>query len=508
MAKSSFTRRDFLKVSALSSSALALSGCTSLDRFFIGDKRDLRNEVVILGAGAAGLAAAFELKKNRIPFRIFEASSRVGGRVQSAAVFPEGGPVAELGAEFFESSHSHVFDLAKELNLPVKEIERTRGLEAHLFAFNKKVYQVGDLAKKLKTLVKPIRRIQHELFQDEDVFLSFENVLQYEKSSYFDSLSLRALLDLWQKDVDPLVLKLIEVQAVNRFGVNANDQSSLHFLSTLEGATSSLLGGQSIYRMEGGLSRLTQTLASRVAGVIPDQIMKLNCPLVKIVQEHDFFALTFDCEAGKETFRTRNIICTIPFTKLREVEGIGELKLSTLKKENIRLQDYATHSKGAIAFSNPFWRNRSKNVPANLGNFTGDFISQKIWDSGRGQEGEQGLLTYQRSGVSGLKAGVSAVGEALKDLKLFYGDLPPVTASAFTPFVNWEQRKWSRGSMAVFKPGQYMLYKGVAAVPEYEGRFLFAGEHTSLKYPGSLQGALESGLRAASDIAVHFTAQG
>ncbi|WP_374074026.1 hypothetical protein [Bdellovibrio bacteriovorus] len=36
-----------------------------MDRFFMGDKRDLKNEVVILGAGAAGLAAAFELKKKK-----------------------------------------------------------------------------------------------------------------------------------------------------------------------------------------------------------------------------------------------------------------------------------------------------------------------------------------------------------------------------------------------------------------------------------------------------------
>jgi monoamine oxidase len=54
--------------------------------------------------------------------------------------------------------------------------------------------------------------------------------------------------------------------------------------------------------------------------------------------------------------------------------------------------------------------------------------------------------------------------------------------------------------MAYFKPGQYMKYRGVAGEPEYGGRFLFAGEHTSLRNAGTVQGALETGTFAASSI--------
>ncbi|MGZ3770995.1 MAG: flavin monoamine oxidase family protein [Bdellovibrio sp.] len=502
MAKSSLSRREFLKISALNSSVLALSGCTSLDQFFIGDKRDLRTEVLILGAGAAGLAAAFELKKRKIPFRIFEASSRVGGRIQTADVFPEGGPVAELGAEFFESNHSAVFNLAKELNLPVTEIEMIKGLEPQLFNFNKKNYGVSNLVKRLKTLQKPLAKIEQELFKNERINLTFENSLRFEKAAYFDSLSLRDLLDLWKGEVDPLILSLIEIQAVNRFGVDAQAQSSLHFLSTVEGGSSSLLKGQAIYRMEGGLSRLTQALGSRIAGVIPDQILKLNCPLVKIAQEHEYFAVTFDYMGKKETYRSTNIICTIPFSKLREIDGVSELRLSPRKKENIFIQAYATHSKGVLGFNSPFWRSKKS-----LGNFTGDFLSQKMWDSGRGQEGNQGLLTYQRGGSSGLNAGAGATEEVLKDLGLFYADVPSTRPSAINHFVNWEKKKWSKGSMAVFKPGQYLQFKGVAAVSEYDGHFLFAGEHVSVEHQGTLQGALESGQKAALAMAEKMAAQ-
>lgn len=502
MAKSSFTRRDFLKASAISGSAFALSHCTSVDNFFMGDMRSLQDDVVILGGGAAGLVAAFELKKRKIPFRIFEASSRVGGRVHSVPVFAEGGPVAELGAEFFESHHSHVLNLTKELNLPIKEVKGSSGLEAHLFSFGGKSYSVKDLLPKMKTLQAPLRRVRSDLFRDQDVILSYKNALQFERSAYYDSLSLKSLLEAWSTEVDPLILKLIEVQAVNRFGVDASEQSSLHFLSTIDAEGSSLLATANLYRMEAGLSELMQTLSARVAGVIPDQIVRMNSALVEISEKKGTFRLIFQTPKGKETFFARKVICTLPFSALRNVKGIDSMDFSDVKKDSITALSYATHSKGVAGFSSPFWKTRRGTTAANLGNFTGDFTSQKIWDSSRGvQQGmtgpQEGLLSFQRGGTSGLKMDAQAIEELQKDLGLFYKEIPkPVTDQ----MVNWSQRKWVNGSMIFYKPGQYMKYRGAAGEAEYDGRFQFAGEHTSMRFAGTLQGALESGVKAASEI--------
>lgn len=499
MAKSSFTRREFLKVSALGTSAMALSSCTSMDRYFMGDSRDLKNEVLILGAGAAGLAAAFELKRKKVPFRIFEASSRIGGRVQSVAAYQEQGPVAELGAEFVDLSHIDVFNLAKELNLPLIELKSLPDLEAHLFSFSGKTYRVKDIVPKLKTLQAPLRRIRSDLYRDQEVVLNYANSLQYERSLYYDTLSLKDLLDSWVTEVDPVILKLIEVQAVQRFGVDAKDQSALHFLSTLDGEGSSLLSGRTTYRMDGGMNGMTQTLAARVAGVIPDHILRLNSALIEVEEKENVFTFIFATPKGKEKITASTVICTIPFSKLREVKGVEKLRFSALKLDNIKNQAYATHSKGVVPFAQPFWKTRRGNTPANVGNFTGDFTSQKIWDSSRAQEVTQGLLTFQRGGASGAKAGATAIDETLKDLKLFYNDIPN-NETWGAQVANWSTRKWSGGSMAVFKPGQYMKYKGVAAIPEYDGKFLFAGEHTSLRFAGTLQGAIETGMKAAQAI--------
>ncbi len=499
MAKRSYSRRQFLQVSALSSSALLMSSCTTLDNLVMGDKADLENAVVILGAGASGLAAAYALKKRKIPFKIFEASSRIGGRVQTVNVFSQPSARGELGAEFFEEQHRAIFEIAKDLNLPISEVKSSAGLEAHLFSFHKENYKVASFANKMSTLQRPLRRIRSDLYRDQEVVLSYKNAQQYERSVYYDSLSLAALLQLWSSEVDPLVLSLIEAQAVARFGVDAKNQSALHFLSTLDAESSSLLSGRPIYRFEGGLSRLMQNMYDRVSGVIPGAVVMRSSPLEEISEKDGTFELTFKTADGRQRYTTQNIICTIPFSCLRNVKGIGKLKFSDLKHEVIKNQNYATHSKGTLAFTSPFWRESQGNQRGSLGNLTGDFLSQKFWDSGRTQEGTQGLLTYQRAGESGLVAGANSSEEAVADLKLFYKNIPERIPQG-DQFVNWVTRPWSKGSMAVFAPGQYMKYRGVAGESEYQGRFLFAGEHTSLRFAGTLQGALESGVVAAAAI--------
>ncbi|MGE5085927.1 MAG: FAD-dependent oxidoreductase [Bacillota bacterium] len=500
MAKRSLNRREFLKISALSSGALALGGCASLDRLFTGDQRNLENEVLILGAGAAGLAAAYTLKKNKIPFRVFEGSSRIGGRVHTVQMFSDEGPVAELGAEFFEDTHRTIFALAKEFNLATKEIKTAPGFEPQMFYFNGRTYRVKDFLPKMKTLSATLRRVRADLFRDQDVILTYRNALQYERSSYYDSLSLKDLLDSWSTEVDPLVLDLIASQAVARFGVDASEQSALHFLSTLDAEGSTLLTGRGTYRLEGGLTNLMQVMSARAAGVIPEHILKMNHVLTEISEEKGVFELTFKTPKGKEIYQTKNVICTLPFTKLREVHGINKLNFSEIKQQAIASQSYATHSKGVLSFASPFWRKQQGKVPANLGNFSGDFLTQKMWDSGRAQPGDQGLLTISRAGTSGRDAGFAAATEAMRDLGHFYESVPAKLQG--DQMINWSQRPFAMGSMAYFKKGQYTRFRGAAVEPEYAGHFLFAGEHASLRFAGTLNGALESGIHAASSISV------
>ncbi len=502
MAKTSLSRRDFLKISALGTSSVVLSNCSTLDGYFMGNQRDLKNEVVILGAGAAGLSAANALRKRKIPYRIFEASARVGGRVHSLRLEKTEGPVIETGAEFFESGHTQVMTLAKELSLPVMEVKPDGQLAPHLFNFGGKTYKVAEIVPRFRTLSDPFRRIRQDLFHNQDAVITYKNNLQYERAAYYDSLSLKDLLDKWSSDVDPLVLSLISTQAAHHFGLDPSEQSALMFLSTLDSEGSAMLAGRPMYRMEGGLSRLMQALYRRVAGVIPDHLVKMQHSLIEISEKEDVFTLVFRTPSGKQTFRTKNIICTLPFTTLKNVSGIDELDFSENKKAMLKTVVYGNQAKGALSFETPFWRKALKKTPGNLGNFTGDFPTQRLWDSGRAQElRDRGMLSFQLGGKNADKAGPQTIKQALQDLNLFYPDLSEKSLLD-SELVSWKNRPWSQGSVLGYRPGEYARFNGVGGESAYGGRFLFAGEHTSLRNSGTLQGALESGAVAGYTVSV------
>ncbi len=62
----------------------------------------------------------------------------------------------------------------------------------------------------------------------------------------------------------------------------------------------------------------------------------------------------------------------------------------------------------------------------------------------------------------------------------------------------WDRNPWSLGSYALIRPGQYTSFLGIEG--EREGQVYFAGEHTSADAQGYLEGAVESGQRAAAEV--------
>src|SRR6185312_15397092 len=120
------SRREFLKSITTAGAAVGalplLTQCASLDRWMVGDTHDEREKVVIIGAGAAGLSAAYQLKKSNIPYRVFEASSRIGGRILTVQDVNRAAQWADLGAEKILAHQANVLDLCKELKLYLTEI--------------------------------------------------------------------------------------------------------------------------------------------------------------------------------------------------------------------------------------------------------------------------------------------------------------------------------------------------------------------------------------------------
>ena len=81
---------------------------------------------------------------------------------------------------------------------------------------------------------------------------------------------------------------------------------------------------------------------------------------------------------------------------------------------------------------------------------------------------------------------------------IFPGTTAAYTGVAYRDF--WHANPWSRGAYTAQRPGQYTRVFGAGSTPE--GSIHFAGEHTSTAYYGFLNGAVESGERAAKAVAL------
>lgn len=107
----------------------------------------LPNEVIIVGAGIAGLAAAYALKQEGITVRVLEAAGRVGGRMTSDTV---GDRIVDCGAQFLSASYTVIPELARQLGL-TGEMQPASRFNATIRAGMPRVMRLGSLADPLVT---------------------------------------------------------------------------------------------------------------------------------------------------------------------------------------------------------------------------------------------------------------------------------------------------------------------------------------------------------------------
>src|SRR3954464_6649773 len=116
-----YTRRDLIGTGAALAGALGAAGPAEArrrkkrKRRKRKGRRTYRADVVVVGAGLAGLTAARDLVRAGRKVIVLEARNRVGGRVLSHDV--GGGAVAELGAMFAGPTQDRILDLARSLDV-------------------------------------------------------------------------------------------------------------------------------------------------------------------------------------------------------------------------------------------------------------------------------------------------------------------------------------------------------------------------------------------------------
>ena len=445
-------------------------------------------KIVIVGAGMAGLNAAYHLKKRGFTSSIYEGSNRTGGRMFTAKGIMGPGLTTELGGEFIDTGHKDMRDLAREFGFDL--LDFGKGFEKTLdiaYYFHGHHFTEADVI----AAFQPVAAVMAE---DANNFV-FDSYQSY--NALADQLDHTSIADyLTQAGATGWLYELLDVAYNIEYGLESSEQSSLNLLYLIG---TDMTQGFSIYgesderfTIKGGNQQLTDAITDRLI----DQI-SLGHKLVQIKSRGQGFRLTFDKAGGG----TKQVDCdyallTLPFTMLREVDI--QVALPPVKRQAIDELGYGTNAKLIMGFNDRFWRNDGLD-----GEWFTDNGLQSGWDSSRGQGGTKGSLTYFPGGHNGVLLGAGTP-EAQRNLALpLLNQIFPGATSRHNGRVvrfHWPTHPWTKGSYAAYRVGQYTAFSGAEIEPV--GQLYFAGEHCSSDFQGYMNGAAETGRRAAKAIAL------
>jgi monoamine oxidase len=454
-----------------------------------------RETIAIIGAGAAGLTAAYRLAKAGRRVTLYEASNRIGGRMFTRRNFNEAGQFCELGGELVDTNHQAIRALATEMNVPIDPLEPEGAPPGE------EVYHIGGQLYRQRDMLDPatgkgaFAGLAPRIAEDREKLLMGDAWTDHARA--LDQVSLTTYLAGLGNYAPRWAMTLLNLAYHDELGIPANEQSALNlidFVGLETNAPFAMFGdSDEAFRIRGGSSTLTDTLATKLPASVE---RRMGWALASLAQSGAGVALTFDTPEGRVTRDHARVVLALPFTKLRTVQGLDALGLSEEKLRAIREYSYGDNAKLLVGTKDRPW-NGAQAFPVRA---AGVFFSEQfleVWDTSRGQEGAQGILTNFLSGVQDERVAVERFRAGLTALS-------PVMAASLDDsksiFMPWTRQPFTLGSYAGARVGQYTTILEHSAAPSADGRIHFAGEHTSVDFMGFMNGAVESGERAASEI--------
>lgn len=439
--------------------------------------------VAVVGGGLAGLHCAYRLMQEGVDVSVFEASGRTGGRTFTARGMLPDKQIAELGGEFIDSGHECMLALAEELGFELDDL--TASVVGDTYYFNGQLILEKDIVAEF---VPVAERMTASIALEED-----DN-----EFARLDNMSIPAwLADPNEGNAGPLISELLNVAYTGEYGLDSDVQSVWNLLYLIDSETPDpfRIYGDSDerYHLHLGSDSLAGTLAEMLAGRI-----QVNTVLTALARDGSRYRVSFDRDAGTLEDTFDHVVLAIPFATLRDV-NLSAAELPEEKLDVIQQIGYGTNAKLIGSFLTRPWNNLP--TPASGSSFT-DFPYRNTWDSSRGQAGEHGILTNFLGGTRGVEVEKGTARDqfllALDDIDTVFPGTKDQFDDTSTPLrATWRTMPFNKGSYACYTVGQWAFY-GLEGEPA--GNIHFCGEHTSLDFQGYMEGACETGARAAADV--------
>lgn len=441
----------FIIVGGLSATALA---------------KDKQPSAIVIGGGMAGLTSAYELQQKGWQVTLLEARPSLGGR--SALATSEW-----IGSARLQPTLYRYLDQFKVKAVPAPDYVRTPG-----YLVAGRYFSEADLLKEAPSTLDGLKRFDKSL---DDLAASIENPLKPLANHTLQSLDAITVARWLEKlNLPPTAKALVEQRIRSRY--DEPSRLSLLYLAQQARVYRGLPDTEMrSARLPGGSQVLAQAMAKRL------KTIKTNARVSAIVQDKDGVTV----KVGGTGYTADYVVLAVPLPALGRISqtpSLSALQLKALKDIN-----YGWRDQMLLKFRKPVW-GKSR--------LSGEVYS----DQGLG------MLWVEPALKGGANLLVNLSGDNARLMQAF-GDRQMVDQvlirfdklypGAREQFKGYELRRYGKDALAggaylAYGPGEISLYWRLWEQPL--GRVVFAGEHTDALYPGTLEGALRSGERAAAQV--------
>jgi monoamine oxidase len=471
----SVSRRQFLAALGASAAAIPI-------------KASRQPSIAVVGAGLAGLVCAYRLQQAGYYAAVYEAQADAGGRCRSLRGHFDAGQIIERGGELIDQSHTEIRHLCQELGLPLDNVlaAEPNGTEP-LYYFDDRPYSYKEATEDIKKIWQKLHR---------DLVEAGYPTTYYQSTARGRELDAMSIRDWIQESVpggiDSRLGQLLDVAYTIEYGAESSEQSALNLIYLLgfsgQGRLRIFGPSNEKYKVRGGNDRIVSALTQRLAG----QILYQHALAAVEQFPEGTFRLTFSTPRGRVAVRCDKVVLTVPFSILRTSVDLRRAGFRPLKMRAIAELGMGNNAKQHLQFTERHWAALGGN-----GDSFSDRGYQNTWEVTRAQSGRPGILVNYTGGATALVADKTPPSVTLAQIE----PVMPGLAARWNGkhwLEYWPGNPWTKGSYSFWKVGQYQLFAGIEG--EREGHCHFAGEHTSIDSQGYLNGAVESGERAALEI--------
>ncbi len=431
--------------------------------------------IAVVGAGLAGLAAARDLLRSGADVTVVDARPRAGGRVWTIREPFAYGQHAEAGGDLIDEGQAEIARLARELKLELVPILRGGFGYVRCGPSGRPRIVARTASRGWPRLMRALAELSRRYALAEGRW----------DSPIIAELARRSVAD-WLDETGADEELRATAEGLRGFFLADPQELSLAALVD-QFASSQAPAGWRTYRIRGGNDRLAAALAAGLGSRL-----RLNTEAVAASCGRSSVRLKLRARGSLGELTADYVLFAVPAPLAARIQITPPLPQA--QREALSRLKYGRASKTLLQFGRRFWRRPGRPLA-----FGSPLPVGAVWDGAEEQRGPAGILSLLAGGSASDETRAITAAEGVDGLvrRLAWLGARGAVLEAFHQTV-WESDEWAHGGYAFFDPAFDQALRGWLARPA--GRLFFAGEHTSIRWQGYMNGAIESGRRAAAEI--------